>query len=100
MASSVVRLADPHEVLQVEQDARDRRAAEVRFAAVVKAKPGTPLRTIVEGWPETWGAWIHWHAATRQGLTSEPWDRWSERVVDIDAPDDGAALPDPTGPVT
>lgn len=99
---SVVRLADPDETLTVTTDARDRRAAEVRFPAVVKAKPGTSMKTLLEGYPETWTAWTYWHAATRSGVTTLSWEEWQPRFLgpEDDTPVPEGELPDPTDAAT
>lgn len=98
-----VTLADPAEVLVVEHDARDRRAAEVSFGAAVKAKPGMPMKALMESYPESWILWITWHAAKRQKLTGLTWQEWTERALDVvpvGDEDDGDVLPDPIGVVT
>jgi len=95
----LVRLADPELVLEVETDSRDRRAAEMRLPAALKVKPGTSMKVILESFPETWAAWVFWHAATRSGVTSVEWVEWERRWL---GPDDdevvGTDLPGPTGP--
>lgn len=94
-----VTLTDPPETLTVDHDARDRRAAELRFGALVKARPGTPMRTLMEAHPETWISWICWHAATRQHVTDITWDQWSGRALEVtDEGTDSGVLPDPTNP--
>jgi len=96
-----VTLTDPTEVVEVDHDARDRRAAEVSFAAVVKAKPGTPMKQLMEAFPESWITWVCWHAAHRQQVTSLTWAQWSERALEAESVDEDAeVLPDPTGAAT
>ena len=96
-----VTLADPGEVVEVEHDARDRRAAEMSFAAVVKAKPGTPMKQLMEAFPESWIQWVCWHAAHRTGRTDLTWQEWSARALDAEDLDGGdEVLPDPTAAAT
>lgn len=93
MATAV--LTDPPERVEVAPDARDRRAAEMRFAGAVGQKPATPQETLIRGYPELWQAWVAWHAATRTGVWSGTWEDWSARLIEVED-SEVAGLPDPT----
>jgi hypothetical protein len=98
-----ITLCDPEESLAVEIDARDRRAWEVKGRKAC-GLPAGPLRDVIREAPETYVAWIAWHAAAVRGGRKDlgdfaAFDARLAEVSDFDAGED-ELLGDPTGPAT
>jgi hypothetical protein len=93
-------LTDPEDQMVVDFDARDRRAFE-RAGYKALGLSG-PLQAAVQTIPDTYMAWLCWHAAKRAGLTDLPFDDFDNRLLDFE-PDEHDAeelLGDPTKPAT
>lgn len=92
-----VRLAEPEAEYTVDVDARDRRAFERDAGGQLKLPKGGSLRDVVNALPETYVAWLAWHALTVRGSTlSLGWPQFDERLVEVVNDGDGDAAPDPT----
>ena len=101
-------LVDPDEVLTIEIDARDRRAFE-RAGARAMGLSGN-LQAAIQTMPDTYLAWLAWHAAARRGDRDDlgSFDDFDARLADvasIDVDEDGeeaggGELGDPTKPAT
>jgi len=97
-----VQLADPPETFDVDFDARDRRAFE-RAGAKAVGLSG-PLQAAVQTMPDTYVAWLAWHAAARRGGRTDlgGFDEFDARLLDVtpieDDTPEGGELGDPTPP--
>jgi hypothetical protein len=97
-----VTLTDPPDVFDVEFDARDRRAFE-RAGARALGITG-PLQAAVQSMPDTYVAWLAWHAtARRNGREVGGFDEFDARLIDVTPHEDEPAtesgdLGDPTKP--
>lgn len=98
-----ITLADPEEQFVVDFDARDRRAFERTGGRDI----GLSGPAIVGGeprMPESWLAWIGWHAAKRQGVFDLTYPDFEARCMgataEVDDQEEPAGLGDPTGPAT
>lgn len=96
MKATVV-LADT-EPMVVDIDARDRRAWEREARNYIDALPQGDLRAVAGAMPETYVAWLTWHACTREGLTRLSWQAFESQLLEVDSDesDTGGGLPDPT----
>lgn len=82
----LVLLSDPESRLPVEIDARDRRAFERDGTAALKLKG--QLKDIIHAAPETYVAWLAWHALTRTGALNIPWTSFDKRLVAVENEDE------------
>jgi hypothetical protein len=100
-----VRLADPDDELETVVDARDRRAFERSGRTALGLAGNASLADAVAAAPESYVAWVAWHALRRQ-LGRERVDTFGAfeaRIVETITHADGtgdALLPDPTGRAT
>ena len=93
----VLGLSDPEEQFTVEVDARDRRAFERAGANALGLKGA--LQDEIRRIPDSYIAWLSWHAARRTGLIDVGYDDFDKRLTDID-PDVSGVEDPPTGPAT
>ena len=89
-------LTDPEETLITEFDARDRRAFE-RAGYRALGLSG-PLQAAVQQIPDSYVAWLAFHALKRQGVIDCSFDEFDARLVDLDPQGVDDELPDPTEP--
>lgn len=86
-------LLDPEESVIVEFDSRDRRAFE-RAGYKALGLSG-PLQDAIQRIPDSYVTWLAWHALKRQGMTTESFDVFDGRLVDMD-PEGEESETDPT----
>lgn len=95
---ATIVLVDPEERHVVEIDSRDRRAFEVVGRRDLgKELAGMPLTEVLRAVPETYAAWLAWHALTRTKTIDTPWPEFSERFLEAQGWADEPEL-DPTSP--
>jgi len=84
--------------LPVEIDARDRRAFEVIGRPALGLQRDVALDTIPKLAPESYVLWLAWHAAHREGLTTDAFPEFEATVLEVEnlTADQGADIPDPT----
>jgi hypothetical protein len=98
-----VRLVDPDEDFYIEPDARDMRAFELKGMRALGLK-GSCQEALNQA-PQTWTAWIIWHAVERRGGRDlGGYDAFEARLLVTPRDESGdipdAALGNPTGPAS
>lgn len=91
-------LVDPEESIIVEFDARDRRAFE-RAGYKALGLSGA-LAEAIQRVPDSYMAWLLWHALRRQELIDVSFDDFDARFVDYDKPQEVIADENPTSAAT
>lgn len=94
---ATITLADT-ETMVVDIDARDRRAWEREARSYIDNLPQGDLRTVAAAMPETYVAWLAWHACGREGLTRLSWQTFEGQLLEVDSDEETGTggLPDPT----
>jgi hypothetical protein len=83
--------------LVVETDARDRRAFEVIGRPAIGLPRDAAIGDVPRLAPESYILWIAWHAATREGYTTDSFPEFESHCVEVkDLGDEAAEIPDPT----
>lgn len=80
----------------IEIDARDRRAFERLARQDIPTLPTGTLRDIAAAMPETYLAWLAWHASKRDGRTDVTFAAFEAELLEVKGDGEAAELPDPT----
>lgn len=88
---ATVRLPTTEYVVDI--DARDRRAFERQ--SDVALPPTGSLQELAQRMPETYLAWLAWHASKREGVAMS-WREFDEVLLEVSQDEGGDDMPDPT----